>query len=115
MSHNFPHLNTDITEVNIFGKKEERLRIATVLNTEGLRANETVKNLTVIIDSDLNFSHMKTIANSTFYHPKYIFKLRGLTSKNNLEKLIHALSPAGLTTAMVCSQVFLKRPSNIFN
>ncbi|XP_063048734.1 GTPase IMAP family member 8-like, partial [Engraulis encrasicolus] len=50
MSHNFLQLNTDNTEVIIFGKKEERLKIATALETKGLKTKDTVKNLSVLID-----------------------------------------------------------------
>jgi hypothetical protein len=91
MSQNVLQLNKEKTEVIIFGKKEERLRVATLLDTKGLKAKDTVKNLGVLIDSDLNFnSHMKAITKSAFYHLKNIVKLRGLMSKHDLEKLIHA-------------------------
>lgn len=73
------------------GKKEQRLQIATALETKGLKAKDTVKNLGVLINSELNFSsHVKTLTKSAFYHHKNISKLRGFMSKLDLEKLIHA-------------------------
>ena len=91
MSHNFLQLNADKTEVIVFGKKEDRRRITTALETKGLKAKDTVKNLGVFIDSELTFnSHMKAITKSAFYHLKNIAKLRGLMSKQDLEKLVHA-------------------------
>ncbi|KAL2088560.1 hypothetical protein ACEWY4_015459 [Coilia grayii] len=91
MSHNFLQLNADKTEVIVFGKKEDRRRITTALETKGLKAKDTVKNLGVFIDSELTFnSHMKAITKPAFYHLKNIAKLRGLMSKQDLEKLVHA-------------------------
>ena len=68
-----------------------------VLETKGLK----VEDLGVLIDSNLSFNnHVKTITMSAFYHLKNIAKLRGLMSKQDLEKPM-PLSLAGLTTAMV--------------
>ncbi|KAL2104382.1 hypothetical protein ACEWY4_001250 [Coilia grayii] len=88
---NFHQLNADKTEVIVVGKKEDRRRITTALETKGLKAKDTVKNLGVFIDSELTFnSHVKAITKSAFYHLKNIAKLRGLMSKQDLEKLVHA-------------------------
>ena len=109
MSHNFLQLNTDKTEVIIFGKREERQKIATILETKGLKPRETVKNLGVLIDSDLNFnSHMKAISKSAFYHIKNVSKFRGLMSKHDLEKLIHAFISSKVD---YCNSLFTGLPN----
>src|SRR4029434_2358198 len=108
MSQNFLQLNKDKTEVIIFGKKEERCRTATLLNKKGLKAQDTVRNLGVFIDSDLNFnSHMKAITKSGFYHLKNIAKLRGFISKDDLEKLIHAFISSRVD---YCNELFTGLP-----
>ena len=91
MSKNILKLNTDKTEVIIFGKKYERLKTATLLGKKGFEVAETVKNLGVIIDSDLSFnSHMKAVSKSAFYHLENIAKVKNFMSSVDLEKFIHA-------------------------
>ena len=91
MSHNFLQINKHKTEIIVFGKKEERYRIAYILEKKGLKTKDMVGNLGVLIDSDLNFnSHMKAITKSAFYHLKNIARLRGFMSNDDLEKVIHA-------------------------
>ncbi len=86
---------------------------------QGTKTKEQVKNLGVLIDSDLSFnSHIKAIKKSAFYHLKNIMKVRDLMTKLDAEKLIHAFISAKLITAMDFWQDFLKRPSgtcNLFN
>lgn len=77
----------------IWGGKEERLRTTSVLASRGLQVNNTVKNLGVLIDYDLDFNaHMKAVTKSAFHHLKNTAKLRGLMSQKDLEKLIMLLS-----------------------
>lgn len=58
---------------------------------KGFEVVETVKNLGVIIDSDLSFnSHMKSVTKSSFYHLKNISKVKNFILPADLEKLIHA-------------------------
>jgi len=91
MSRNLLKLNTDKTQVIIFGKKDQRLKVATLLGMKGFEVVETVKNLGVIIDSDLSFnSHMKSVTKSSFYHLKNIAKVKNFILPADLEKLIHA-------------------------
>jgi len=43
------------------------------------------------LDSDLNFnSHIKSITSAAFYHLKNIARIKGIVSKPDLERLIHA-------------------------
>ena len=43
------------------------------------------------MDSDLNFNRLiKSITSSAFFHLKNIARIKGLLSKPDLEKLIHA-------------------------
>ncbi|KAF7648463.1 hypothetical protein LDENG_00156570, partial [Lucifuga dentata] len=60
------------------------------LKDKTLKIKEQVKNLGVLIDSDLSFnSHVKTITESAFYHFKNTAK-RDLMTKQDLEKLVYA-------------------------
>ena len=91
MSKNLLKLNTDKTEVIIFGKKDQSLKTATLLGKKGFAAAETVKNLGVIIDSDLSFNcHMKAVSKLSFYHLKNIAKVKNVLSPVDLGKHIHA-------------------------
>ena len=87
MCQNFLQLNKDKTEIIVFGAKEERVKVTVHLESLSLKPKDQVKNLGVIIDSDLNFnSHIKSIRKSAFYHLKNIARIRGYMSKQDLEK-----------------------------
>ena len=60
------------------------------------------------MDSDLNLnSHIKAITSSAFYHLKNIAKIRGIVSKPDLERLIHAFVSSRLDYCNGCSLAFL--------
>uniref|UniRef100_A0A3B1J4V1 Reverse transcriptase domain-containing protein n=1 Tax=Astyanax mexicanus TaxID=7994 RepID=A0A3B1J4V1_ASTMX len=91
MSQNFLQLNKDKTDFIVFGCKEKRISVSEHLHTQGLNTKDQVRNLGVIIDSDLSFaSHIKSITNTAFYHLKNIARVRCLVSQQDLEKLMHA-------------------------
>ena len=74
-----------------------------VLETKGLK----VEDLGVLIDCNLSFNnHVKTITMSAFYHLKNIAKLRGLMSKHDLEKLIHAFMSSRVD---YCNGLYVQR------
>ncbi len=50
-----------------------------------------VRNLGVILETDLSFSsHVKAVTKSAYYHLKNIAKIRCFVSSQDLEKLVHA-------------------------
>uniref|UniRef100_A0A8C5HYQ9 Reverse transcriptase domain-containing protein n=1 Tax=Gouania willdenowi TaxID=441366 RepID=A0A8C5HYQ9_GOUWI len=91
MSENFLQLNHDKTEVIVFGNKEKRTAVSKYLESRSLKAKDQVKNLGVLIDSDLTFSsQIKSITKTAFYHLKNISRVKGLMAQKDQEKLVHA-------------------------
>ena len=91
MQNNFLQINTDKTEVIIFGPQRQREHVSSHLESLSLKPTNQVRNLGVIMDSDLNFnSHIKSIISAAFYHLKNIARIKGILSKADLERLIHA-------------------------
>ena len=64
--------------------KEKVLSVTLRLSLE---PKNQVRNLGVILDSDLNF---KALTSAAFYHLKNIARIKGIVSKPDLERLIHA-------------------------
>ena len=91
MCQNFLQLNTDKTEIVVFGPKEQRSKVTAHLESMTLKPTNQARNLGVVLDSDLNFnSHIKTITKSAYYHLKNIARIKGFLSKEDTEKLVHA-------------------------
>uniref|UniRef100_A0A3P9MAR3 Reverse transcriptase domain-containing protein n=1 Tax=Oryzias latipes TaxID=8090 RepID=A0A3P9MAR3_ORYLA len=89
MQNNFLQLNSDKTEVIVFGPQKQRESVSSYLHSLSLKPSNQVRNLGVIMDSDLNFnSHIKSVTSAAFYHLKNIAK--NIISKRDLEILIHA-------------------------
>ena len=54
-----------------------------------LKPNNQVRNLVVILESDLNFnSHIKSITSAAFYHLKNVARIKGIVSEPDLERRI---------------------------
>ena len=61
------------------------------LESLSLKTRDQVRNLGVLIDSDLTFSsHIKSITKTAFYQLKNISRVKGFMSQTDQEKLIHA-------------------------
>ncbi len=57
----------------------------------------TVKNLGVVLDSDLSFkNHISHVTNTEFFHLRNIAKLRNMLSVSDAEKLVHAFMTSRL-------------------
>jgi hypothetical protein len=108
LSQNFLQLNKEKTEVILFGRKDGKDKMATLFRAKGFEVRTKVRNLGVIIDSDLNFdNHMRAVTRTSFYHLKNIAKLRDLMSQSDLEKLVHAFISSRLD---YCNGLFTGLP-----
>ncbi len=61
------------------------------LDSRGQTTKNQVRNLEVILETDLSFSsHVKAVTKSAYYHLKNIARIRCFVSSQDLEKLVHA-------------------------
>ncbi len=108
---NFLQLNKEKTEVIAFGNKDEVLKVNTYLVSRGQTTKNQVKNLGVILETDLSFSsHVKAVTKSAYYHLKNIARIRCFVSSQDLEKLVHAFITSRVDYCNVSSPAFPRRP-----
>ncbi|PME06503.1 hypothetical protein A8A06_07420 [Escherichia coli] len=100
MASNLLLLNSDKTEVIVFGPKNLRNSLSNqILTLDGitLASSDTVRNLGVIFDQDMSFNaHIKQICRTAFYHLRNIAKIRNILSQSDAEKLVHAFITSSL-------------------
>ncbi len=88
---NFLQLNKEKTEIIAFGNKDEVIKVNAYLDSRGQTTKNQVKNLGVILETDLSFSrHVKAVTKSAYYRLKNIARIRSFVSSQDLEKLVHA-------------------------
>uniref|UniRef100_A0A672KIL5 Reverse transcriptase domain-containing protein n=1 Tax=Sinocyclocheilus grahami TaxID=75366 RepID=A0A672KIL5_SINGR len=111
MCENFLQLNKEKTEVIAFGNKDEVLKVNAYLDSRGLTTKNQVRNLGVILETDLSFSsHVKAVTKSAYYHLKNIARIRGFVSSQDLEKLVHAFITSRADYCNVSLPAFPRRP-----
>ena len=113
MSSNFLLLNSDKTEVIVFGPKHLRDTFSNQIATlDGitLTPSTTARNLGVIFDQDLSFSsHIKHVTRTAFFHLRSITKIRNILSQSDAEKLVHAFITSRLD---YCNSLLSGCPKN---
>ena len=101
MSQNFLQLNTDKTEIVLFGPPHLTSLLKNDLGSLSSAVKPAAKSLGVFFDSELTFNvQVKKTVQSCFYQLRTIAKIKSVLSSADLEKLIHAFKPPVWTTAM---------------
>ena len=94
MTQNVLLLNSDKTEVVLFGPERFREKLSScivTLDRISLASSSTVRNLGVIFDQNLSFdAHIKKVSRTAFFHLRNIAKIRNILSQGDAEKLLHA-------------------------
>ncbi len=76
MCQNFLQLNKEKTKVIAFGNQDEVLKVNVYLDSRRETTKDQVKNLGVILETDLRFSsHVKAVTKSAYHHLKNIARI----------------------------------------
>lgn len=112
MTQNCLLLNSDKTEVILFGPERFREKLSSYIVTlDGisLASSSTVRNLGVIFDQNLSFdAHIKLVSRTAFFHLRNIAKIRNILSQGDAEKLVHAFVTSRLD---YCNSLLLGCPT----
>ncbi|XP_072247498.1 uncharacterized protein [Leuresthes tenuis] len=112
MTQNCLLLNSDKTEVVLFGPERFREKLSSYIVTlDGisLASSSTVRNLGVIFDQNLSFdAHIKLVSRTAFFHLCNIAKIRNILSQGDAEKLVHAFVTSRLD---YCNSLLLGCPT----
>ncbi len=99
MTNNFLLSNSDKTEILLIGPKKSTQNILDHnLQLDGCNiTSSTVKNLGVVLDSNLSFeNHISHVTKTAFFHLRNIAKLRNMLSISDAEKLVNAFMTSRL-------------------
>ncbi|KAI5623477.1 hypothetical protein C0J50_17264, partial [Silurus asotus] len=115
MTHNFLLLNSDKMEILLIGPKTSIQKLQHLnlhLDRCSVTTGSTVKDLRVILDSNLSFNnHINQVTKTAFFHLRNIFKLRNM-SISDAEKLIHAFMTSRIN---YCNALLGGCPASLIN
>ncbi len=99
MTNNFLLLNSDKTEILLIGPKNSTQNLLDYnLQLDGCTVtSSTVKNLCVILDSNLSLeNNISHVTKTAFFHRRNIAKIWNMLSVSDAEKLVHAFMTSRL-------------------
>ncbi len=99
MTNNFLLLNSDKTDILLIGPKNSTQNLLDYnWQLDGCPVtSSTVKNLGVILDSNLSFeNHISKVTKTAFFHLRNIAKLQNMLPVSDAEKLVHAFMTSRL-------------------
>lgn len=92
MSANFLQLNSNKSEILLFGPLTSRSQLHNCLDSMSANVTPIAKNLGVLLDSDLRLeAQVKTVVRTCFFHIRNIHRIRPILSTPNLHKVVNAL------------------------
>ncbi len=109
MTNNFLLLNSDKTEILLIGPNNSTQNLLDYnLQLDGCPVtSSTVKNLGVILDSNLSFEkHISNVTKTAFFHLRNFAKLRKMLPVSDAEKLVHAFMTSRLDYCQSQSQLY---------
>ncbi len=104
-----------LTEILLIGPKNSTQNLLDYnLQLDGCPVtSSTVKNLGVILDSNLSFeNHISNVTKTAFFHLRNIVKLRNMLPVSDAEKLVHAFMTSRLD---YCNALLAGCPASSIN
>lgn len=90
MSANYLNLNKNKNKIILFGPPNGRLMHRPQLHHITSSVNSCVKNLGVLLDSDLKFKkQVNSVFISCFFHPHLLTKVKPFLSPQTFERVSH--------------------------
>ncbi len=115
-TNNFLLLNSDKTEILLIGpKKQYTESLGSQFATRWMSTvtSSTVKNLGVILDSNLSFeNHISHVTKTEFFHLRNIAKLRNMLTVSDAQKIVHAFMTSRLD---YCNALIGGCPASLIN